>query len=134
MMAANPKRPLVRAVGVIAAVAFGCAGISQLLHRADEVHAICAEHGEKVHLAHAAGDLNPKQTLSAAPDVPANNGHEQCGLCPTSRQAVPAVTQSTNHEAPEGDLVPECAPVEDDRALASSIYRTAPKASPPLAA
>ena len=122
-----------RAAAVAAAVALVCAGSSELWHRANKVHTVCAEHGETFHLDHAVGGHNPADAVGSAPDVALGAQHEHCGLSPASSKRGVVSAHVYDVSTRGSSQAPMAAPIPHDRPIAIALYRTAPKASPPLA-
>ncbi|MCE9577067.1 MAG: hypothetical protein K8W52_28225 [Deltaproteobacteria bacterium] len=103
-------------------------------HRATVVHGRCAEHGEEIHLVKVAGDseaiADPSQTALTAAEWILGDGDDHCELL----AADAAATAPTSHAhvlliiATPGVPAIAAVPV----APPSTLYRLAPKTSPPV--
>lgn len=103
-----------------------------LFHEATTVHVRCAEHGELVHGSVETAQANVAAAFSAIGDLAggAAQGHEHCKLACASRVAsiqppafsLIAITTTTY------SIEPAVVGVVDSH---ESLYRTAPKTSPP---
>ena len=128
----------IRVQAALTALAFVLSSLIGLVHEATTKHVRCAEHGELMHgdptVASRATNAAPAPArITAARDaaLPGVHGHEHCSLTSTTRGAQVALKPPAIVPAPLAvSNVPEAAP----RVVASrgdSLYRTAPKTSPP---
>jgi hypothetical protein len=121
-----------RARAAVTALAFALASLLGVIHEATTRHVVCAAHGELIH-----ADA-PSKVAKAAPQdaigarAPSStDGDDHCALAQALRQSRIAPRVPV--------LAPVVASVDDVVALApratvpvaSALYRTAPKTSPP---
>jgi hypothetical protein len=129
-----PRTPAQRLGAAAAALVLVASGLVAA-HHADAVqHAVCAEHGEIIHLSAAAAAPGTVASATAqvrAPlDVERGADHDVCELCATARERVGAPTAVA--AAPFASLTPIPAPpTAGDGAGHICRLRLAPKTSPP---
>jgi hypothetical protein len=111
-----------RLVVVALAVAVPAAGLASLHHAANEVHAVCAEHGHLIH-----DDADRSEGWGAA-----DREHEHCALDQVAPQTEPLAVAAADLGAlvASDALEPAPAPVFAPRVVEALTY--APKQSPPL--
>jgi hypothetical protein len=126
----------IRLQAALTAFAFVVSSLIGLVHEATTKHVRCAEHGELMH-----GDpAQPTRTATVAPrrdsvvrDVAATtpHRHEHCSLTSTTRDSRvelrgPVVAPAPLAISDVAGAAPRAAALPGD-----SLYRTAPKTSPP---
>ncbi|HKE17657.1 MAG TPA: hypothetical protein VKB80_22435 [Kofleriaceae bacterium] len=147
------RRPEIgtRLVAVVALLGFALGNIGGLIHQATTRHVQCPEHGDLMHEGEpdadapalaardGAGDRSGLSSPAAAATTTAKppasaprHGHDHCYIGSQARERMAAPSL----EAPR-DCAPPPAPAvvalaHDPGAAARSLYRTAPKTSPPV--
>jgi hypothetical protein len=136
--AVSPSKPSARrhALGGIAlATLFVVAQASTFVHQLEVQHAICAEHGEIVHVegggSNAAVEVGLDREVRSAPSVSQDHGHDHCLVTLPRREdfldQVPADGLIVRRAEPQ--------PVVVDRAVVAltgiELLLLAPKSSPP---
>jgi hypothetical protein len=125
----------IRIQAALTALAFVLSGLIGLVHEATTRHVRCAEHGELMHgdpaVATRAVIKAPGLDSTVRDAGPAIHRHEHCSLTSTTRASRVAVRPPAVVAAPVAisDVATATA-----RAIVSpgdSLYRTAPKTSPP---
>lgn len=125
-----------RSIAIAACLAL-CSQLVALLHLWLVPHTRCAEHGETVHDArgHAARvTADEPRELSASPSAPGaalDDGHDHCQLL-TERRA--AHVERPTGTLPLGAVAGAVAPCLEHVPATTTLYRIAPKVSPPVAA
>ena len=128
-----------RAWSAVLCALFGLAQIASFAHDVSSPHAVCAEHGEVIHVERAA--------ITAAPVLAAHRGHapmlrnaapgthvdhEHCGLATLSRQRALGFHDFTSVAvAPTCSPAPQSVPAAADRSTIP-LFLLAPKQSPPV--
>jgi|SRR3954469_5344108 hypothetical protein len=123
-----------RVAAALTALAFVIAGLLGASHEATTRHVRCAEHGELIHSAIAAGaQLIAPQRDSVVQSIPTatQHEHEHCLLASASRALTVASRPPVLIAMPVVATALARAPTAHDLS-AAAIYRTAPKTSPPV--
>lgn len=100
-------------------------------HRLVEQHAICAEHGEVIHVQSGSGEPAEAREVSAAPALDGEGGHAHCLAGATRREdflapAFPDVAIAGMHAAGVPGVVAVASPL-----TGIELLLLAPKSSPP---
>jgi hypothetical protein len=128
-----------RGLTIAVAVLLFCGQLSSWVHLALVPHAICAEHGELIHVVQAPafdGTPAPKageSSLVASAPVEVEHAHDHCQFGPHHR--APAMTAPRAPVVAENRVVPPRPPILGASApavRAISLYLLAPKTSPPV--
>lgn len=130
---ADRRRLAWRGRVILVAVACLLGQASTLAHRALVQHAVCAEHGESVHVA-AAGPASPavpsaREASLRAALVDEGDQHEHCAAA-DSRASIPRLTPDAASEQVHSRSVALLA-TEAGLRVAVPPYLIAPKTSPP---
>lgn len=122
-------RPVLPAA--IAALVLVVGQLAALAHQASTRHVTCGQHGEELEAATLAGPLHAceQDHLIAVTSGPAGN-HTDCAITRTLHQSTKA---SRTIAAPQRIVVTTSAraPIVVALAIATALYRIAPKTSPP---
>jgi hypothetical protein len=130
----------IRVQAALTALAFVLSSLIGLIHEATTRHVLCAEHGELMHGDPAVASQAANRAMTRAPGrdstvhdaaAAAMHRHEHCSLTSTTRASRIAIRPPA--------IVPAPVAISDvadaaRRVIAScgdSLYRTAPKTSPP---
>jgi len=118
-----------RAVALVIAVLPAAATTFELAHDVAEQHAICPEHGERIHGdASAPIPAQASDTVRSRSESPAS--HEHCSVLLATLEAPELVAISGVGQVLQSTSP---APLEDVGAPPVALLATAPKASPPAA-
>ena len=120
-----------RALAALIGFVFVLANLAGFVHEATTIHVRCAEHGELVH--GETGAAIAASHAAVAPDTGAteSRGHEHCGLASVMRQSRCAPKPPALVLAPVTILAAATAPDTVATIRDASVYRIAPKTSPP---
>jgi hypothetical protein len=123
----------------LALFAFAFGNLGGLIHQATTRHVQCPEHGDLMHsdepdgtgAAVAVHDLDACRAGVKAPSSAPRHRHDHCyiGSLARERMAASSLKVACDH-APPVPVMPALA--GDPGAVARSLYRTAPKTSPPV--
>jgi hypothetical protein len=121
-----------RALAALIGLVFVLANLAGFVHEATAMHVRCAEHGEMVHGETGRMiDAAAHATLAADPGASENRGHDHCGLASLIRQSRCAPNAPVLVPAPVTITAHATAPDRVATVRDVSVYRIAPKTSPP---
>lgn len=142
-MIAAPRTSLARIAAALLAWLLVVGDLLGFAHQAGEAHAVCAEHGELVHVEGTHGesiaelrDVEAESELSRAPLQPHDDEHGMADHCRACAAAHDPVTVAVSDRGPERAAEVELARVEAPIVRdvpRPAVYRAAPKTSPPVA-
>jgi len=122
-----------RAQAALTALAFALASLLGVIHEATTRHVVCAAHGELIHADAPTKAAKPPAggAVASGRTAASTHGDDHCALASAMRQSrvTPRAPALAPVVAPADDIVavvPAGAPRAD-----TSLYRTAPKTSPP---
>lgn len=117
----------------LTALAFILASLFGILHEAATAHVRCAEHGELIHrdATVASTDGSAHTQLRGELRAEAVPGHEHCSLVSATRESRLVPRPPAILSGPVTSAAPVATPPRAVPAHAGSLYRTAPKTSPP---
>jgi hypothetical protein len=122
-----------RVHAALTALAFMLASLAGVAHEASTTHVRCAEHGELIHADGPAGSVAAsRDSVATERDSTKPHGDDHCVIASGVRQSriVPHAPIVVPVVAAIDGLV--VAAPHTARAPSSSLYRTAPKTSPPV--
>jgi len=126
-----------RWTAVLVAVACTWGQLATATHIQTTPHVVCAEHGEvmdaPVEAAHEAEPLSTTPTIHRGADPIHSQGHEHCVFALHARQLAAQTSPSSDPAvlvAPDGRAAPPLATHAEPPAV--TLYRLAPKTSPPV--
>lgn len=121
-----------RALAALLGIAFVLANLVGFVHEATTVHVRCAEHGELVHGETGRTiDAAAHATLAPDPGAHETRGHEHCGLASLIRESRSTPNAPVLVPAPVTITAHATAPDTVATVREVSVYRIAPKTSPP---
>jgi len=125
--------------GLLLAVVLVASQASAWFHAAAISHVACLEHGEAIHQQRTLGraDARPARPTEGGVDwgdVGAAAGHDHCGNAALLRWREVALSAPAALAAPVPVLAPATAAPARARAAVVTVYRLAPKTSPPACA
>ena len=121
-----------RAVAALLGIAFVLANLIGFVHEATTLHVRCAEHGELIHgETSAASSGDSRATVAGDGQAGESRGHEHCDLASAIRESRCAPQAPALVLAPVTEAVHAAAPAAVATVQHASIYRIAPKTSPP---
>jgi hypothetical protein len=126
-------RRVTRVHAALTALVFVLASWIGMVHEATTKHVRCAEHGELMDAATAPARSAPSSAERVVRDAPGTTtrGHEHCSLTLTMRDARVDLRPPAIATAPIAIADLAAAAPRDVAAPGDSLYRTAPKTSPP---
>lgn len=126
-------RPSSRVLAALLGVVFVLSSLIGLVHEATTSHVRCAEHGELIHGAPGtAATATTHATIERGHGLPGESrGHEHCQLTYGAHDSRCAPRPPVIATAPAIAFEPAAPPQHVVHARGTTLYRTAPKTSPP---